>query len=380
MDKIFVKIASYRDAELPKTINSALSHATHPNRVTFGICWQYDEQTYLDLDPYIESSNIRVHQMYYESSKGCCWARHHTDQLYDGEKYMLQIDAHTRFAEDWDVKFIQMLESLDCEKPILSTYPAPFDYVDGEEQLFNDRGMQRLVLKKMKKDLTTIFGSTPVDDTSRPAPSQFLAAGQLFTYGQFCQEVEYDPELYFIGEEISLSARAYTQGYDFFCPNEDLLWHYYQHPMPLHSADHTKNQNLSAILRLQDLFLKDHNTLGKYGLGSVRSLADYERFADLDFYGSFNRKPERTHLKTKIPLNLSAIEQRDDYDYWIFTLRNIDDEEIYRQNLVGHDIPTRERSSLNIDLQLSDKPVSYTLLPHSKEHGYLPRHCEDYEF
>lgn len=290
MERIFVKIASYRDAELPKTINSALQSAKHSERVTFGICWQYDEETYLDLDPFVDLPNVRVHQTYYENSKGCCWARNQSDVLYDGEEYMLQIDAHTRFAQDWDERFITMLTSLDSAKPVLSTYPAPFEYVDGVENRLLDRGVQRLVLKKMFKNLTTVFETKQVSDHSSLAPSQFVAAGQIFAHGRFCEEVEYDPHLYYAGEEISLSARAYTHGYDFYCPNEDLLWHLYNHSMPVHSSDHQENQNEAAITRLQTLFLGDHKSLGKYGFGSVRSLAEYEKFSDLDFNAKFNRK------------------------------------------------------------------------------------------
>ncbi|MEO0367382.1 MAG: GlcNAc-transferase family protein [Pseudomonadota bacterium] len=78
-DQIFVQIASYRDAELPKTIRSALSNAAEPNRLTFGICWQYDKATYTDLDPYIEDSRFRIDQVYYEDGNGCCWARNRTN-------------------------------------------------------------------------------------------------------------------------------------------------------------------------------------------------------------------------------------------------------------------------------------------------------------
>ena len=37
---IFVSIASYRDQFLPGTIRAALEKAAHPERLTFGICWQ----------------------------------------------------------------------------------------------------------------------------------------------------------------------------------------------------------------------------------------------------------------------------------------------------------------------------------------------------
>lgn len=376
MDQIFVKIASYRDAELPKTIRSALKNAKYPKRVTFGICWQYDELTYLDLDPFIDSDNFRVYQTYYENSKGCCWARHQTDQLYGGEEYMLQIDAHTRFAPDWDERFISMLTSLDADKPVISTYPAPFKYIDGVEHQYTDRGMQRLQVKNFYRNLTTVFETKRLKDRSKPVKSKFLGAGQLFTYGRFCHEVEYDPELYFMGEEISLAARAYTQGYDFYCPNEDLLWHHYQHSMPVHSLDHADNQQSKAMERLRELFIEDSTKLGKYGFGTVRSLADYEEFAGLDFKERYYRKQIKTHLKATIPLDLSNIEERDDYDFWIFSLRNVDDDVIYRKDLKPHEFPSRQSPSITLDLELPDKPVSYGLWPHTTNDGYLTRQIE----
>lgn len=283
MDRVFVKIASYRDKELPLTIKSAIAKAKYPERLTFGICWQYDELGYLDLDPYLDHPQFRVMQTHYQNSKGCCWARHQSDLLYEGEEYTLQIDAHTRFAQDWDQRFIEMLEGLDSNKPLLTTYPAPFEYLKGVEHLYTDRGMQKLVLKRLRKDLTTILKTEQVPDTSVPVASDFIAAGQIFTYGRFCEEVLYDSQLYFCGEEISLSARAYTHGYDFFCPNEDLLWHLYNHSMPVHSGDHKNTQHQMAISRLNTLLVGDSNELGRFGLGNVRTLQEYQSLANLDF-------------------------------------------------------------------------------------------------
>ena len=39
---IFVSIASYRDKELIKTVNSCLSKAKNPENIKIGICWKYD--------------------------------------------------------------------------------------------------------------------------------------------------------------------------------------------------------------------------------------------------------------------------------------------------------------------------------------------------
>ena len=236
-ETIFVQIASYRDVELPRTIQSALDNATHPERLRFGICWQYDEYTLTDLDEYLTDARFRISQVHFEQSLGCCWARNQTNLLYRDETYTLQIDAHTRFIEGWDVQYIEMLCAIDAEKPLLTTYPPPFNMINDVEEQREPRNIQRLVLNRMDRNLTTIFKTVDVPDGSPPEASQFLAAGQIFTQGIFCREVEYDPNMYYSGEEISLSARAYTHGYDMFCPNKHLIWHLYRHKMPTHWRD-----------------------------------------------------------------------------------------------------------------------------------------------
>ena len=91
---IFVQIASYRDIELPFTVDSCLSTARHPERLRFGICWQYDAKTEEDLQHYQDDPRFRIDKIQYSESKGCCWARNRTNQLYREETYTLQIDAH----------------------------------------------------------------------------------------------------------------------------------------------------------------------------------------------------------------------------------------------------------------------------------------------
>ncbi len=183
MESIFIQIASYRDAELKKTVSSALKQAKHPDRLTFGICWQYDEVTYTDLDTYLTENCFRIDQVYYRDSGGCCWARNRTNLLYRDEDFTLQIDAHTRFAPDWDVILVDMLRSIDASKPILSTYPAPYEVINGMDSLYMDRGIQKLKLERLRRDLTTKQTTFNVDDIERPGKSQVLAAGMIFTLG-----------------------------------------------------------------------------------------------------------------------------------------------------------------------------------------------------
>ncbi|MBT6126360.1 MAG: hypothetical protein HOH70_14295, partial [Halieaceae bacterium] len=121
---IFVSIASYRDQFLPFTIRAALSRAAHPERLTFGICWQADENE--SLDEWLEDPRFRIRKYPYQSSLGYGWSRAEVQKLYAGEEYHLLIDSHTWFAEGWDDNLIKQLESKPSKKPILTTSSPPF--------------------------------------------------------------------------------------------------------------------------------------------------------------------------------------------------------------------------------------------------------------
>lgn len=373
METIFVQIASYRDGDLPLTIASCVENAQHPEKLAFGICRQYDEQTYTDLDEFLFDPRFRVHQVYYQASKGCCWARNITNTLYDNEKYTLQVDAHSRFASGWDDRFTDMLASTGDENAVLTTYPPPFTKSGGVETLHNDRGIQRLTLSRFNRDLTTVLGTEQVVAVGKPEKSRFIAAGLIFTFGRFCQDVEYDPELYFAGEEISLAARAYTHGYNFYYPNENLVWHRYRHPMPLHWSDNMDTQTEAhekAVKRLATLFLGDHTELGRYGLGKKRSLDEFETYAGINFFERANRQGIPTFYSDRIKLRVDDIKSLDDYEFWVFCLLNTDEEELYRSDIHDEAILSKRTAEIEVEAQLTDQPAKYMLWPKSRSEGW----------
>ena len=118
-----------------------------------------------------------------------------------------------------------------------------------------------------------------------PVPSRFLSAHFLFAPGCFVEEVPYDPDLYFLGEEITLTVRAYTHGYDLFHPSEVIVWHEYTREYRTkHWDDHLDSfgeQDAASRLRAGQ-FLVNPN-FGPYGCGRARTVAEYEAYAGLNF-------------------------------------------------------------------------------------------------
>jgi hypothetical protein len=74
----------------------------------------------------------------------------------------------------------------------------------------------------------------------RPLRARFLSGGFLFAPGSFINEVPYDPKLYFLGEEASMTVRAFIHGYDLFQSHETIVWHdYVRKDAVKHWDDHT---------------------------------------------------------------------------------------------------------------------------------------------
>jgi hypothetical protein len=335
--RILVTIAAYRDPELPNTIADAIAQAAYPEHLRFAICHQFDDETIGLLERWADDPRFSIDAVHHSESRGCGWARNRTFAMFDDEPYLLQIDAHTRFAARWDARFINMLESTGSGLPILTTYPSRYTIADDGKVVYDmEAGIQQLYVEEVRPDLTTLQRTRLPADLTRPGPSPTLAAGLIFTRGQFCRDVDYDPEIYFAGEEISLAARAFTSGYDLFHPTETLIWHLYDHDHPKHWEDHSTHStsHADAVARLRTLFQGDATTLGTYGLGSVRSLVEFERFAGIDL----GAVPTDIDGRLTIEIDRSLIEPRDDYAAFVVVLLDDCGNEVQRHDVVAPNV------------------------------------------
>ncbi|WP_066640975.1 GlcNAc-transferase family protein [Bordetella sp. H567] len=322
--RIFVQIASYRDPQLIPTLVDLIEQAAQPDALRVVVCWQHAQEE--TLDTFFASGfagargDVRgqypVHRLARAGaaielidvpqwqSRGACWARNLIQQRYQEEAYTLQLDSHHRFVPHWDAVLIEMLESLRTEspKPVLTTYLPAFDSRDDP----GSRVMLPAVLTFFKFDYDGIIllsgRYVAESEHTRPIPVAFYSAHFAFADGAFAREVRHDPGLFFYGEEISIAVRAYTHGYDFHCPHRLVAWHQYGcDGRSTIWQDHTEEakakgdvalvwaeRNDSARLRVRQLLgmdgvPSDRVDFAPYGLGTARSLAQYERYAGLCF-------------------------------------------------------------------------------------------------
>lgn len=267
---IFVQIASYRDPELPHTIQDAIEQADSPELLHFGVCWQYgpDEPPHSILgDHRVSAIGIPA-----EESKGCCWARHTLQGLYRGEDYTLQLDSHHRFVKGWDSMLINMHNSLPG-KPILTTY-APSYSPENNHRIDNPWIME---LDPNNTGEIPMFRPA-YSKHSKPKPTYFFSGHFAFAKGQWILDVPYDPELYFHGEEITMAARSWIQGYDLYHPHKVILWHEYTRKGRVKQWDDNKEwwkMDQSSKDKVKKILS------GEIQLGGTRTIEEYKTLAGI---------------------------------------------------------------------------------------------------
>lgn len=294
-DTIFVSLANYRDNETPHTLRSLFANAAKPERIRVGVLSQVVPGTDDDCLPIgVPASQLREIRVHAAESLGACWARSRIfEELLHGEAYVLQIDSHSRFEPGWDETFIDMLARCPTPRALLTTYPA--GYVPPQARgvpavtilaadKFNDMGV--LMVK------ARTIGS--FETMAAPLPAAFLSGNCLFGPSAAFRDVPYDRLLYFHGEEISMAARFWTHGWDLYAPDRCVMYHDYStdrgRPRNWEDRRDWVALNMRSFARVRHLFgieasrdpvvLRD---LAQHGLGSARTLAEYEAFADVDF-------------------------------------------------------------------------------------------------
>ena len=308
--RIFVSVAAFVDPELESTLRSAVAQAAEPHDLVFGVLNQTlspvaDRLALADLP-------VRLLQIRPEESHGVCWARSVVQTLYDNEPYFLQIDSHTLFAPQWDRHLRNALEELG-DRAILTAYPYGYTR-QGSEVLLDHTGPAQTTLVTRPVPHQTLRPDAPIlrfQSRHFPEPQTVLgshiSAGCLFTHGRFVQDVPYDPQGYFHGEEQGLTLRAFTRGWDLYHIPDIPLYHHYRkpgeshlghhwHPRWKHPPERLAYWERRAVARLRDLV---SGTLsGVWGLGTDRTLEDFFRISGIDYRTGTLTEPE--HLQGRL--------------------------------------------------------------------------------
>jgi glycosyltransferase involved in cell wall biosynthesis len=402
-ETIFVQIASYRDPELLPTIKDCLANAKYPENLRICIAWQHAEEDEWDnLDEYKNDPRFKIMDIHYKDAKGVCWARNRLQRHYNGEKYTLHLDSHHRFSKNWDETLINMLKGLQKKghkKPLLTAYlPGYFPNNDPEGRN-NEVWFTNCDRYMPEGPIFIAPGHVPNWETLKePIPARFYSGHFGFTLGEFTYDVPHDPELYFHGEETSISARAFTHGYDLFHPHIPVIWHEYTRDgkkrhwddhqfSPLDKASFKKYR---ALFGIDNESREDMDFVG-LDLGKERTLNEFERYIGVDFKGK--RIQKHTSDQKMLPIPKMTEEEwesnfvnrfkycidlykpsvpDEDYDCWVIAFKDKDGVEIARMDADKDEIarikqsnPTGQFYNIWREFDCLEHPKSWLLWPHS---------------
>jgi [Skp1-protein]-hydroxyproline N-acetylglucosaminyltransferase len=293
---IFISIPSFRDVLCNQTIESAISNAKHPERLAFGVYEQNDDPSETCVKDNVEKvrgrAKIRVRTVPSKEARGPTKARSQCFQLYKGEDVYVQIDSHSKFAKDWDVRAVKMLNGMPValDRGVISSHPIN-THIENWDTYDHSP-----VVKNVRIDDNGdfVFWGDLVklkageDDY---APSRTIGAGFMLAHRSVMEQVPIDPNLdgVFWGEELLYTARLYTRGIDVYGVPADgnIVGHVYGyegHKVPWDDKTFSWVENNDGRDRVKALLtgeLKDE----VYGMGEERTLAQFWDYVGLDYEG-----------------------------------------------------------------------------------------------
>lgn len=299
-DKILIEIAAYRDPDLVNTISSALIQANNPDRISFSICYQGDDLR--DYNLLKKFNHCKIKHLKDSETKGPCYARYLCQQMLDDENYVFQIDSHMRFVKHWDDKMITQLLSLNDKKATISFYPTnlinDMESVPVNDEVFDYPTLSNVNIAKCFHERGSYFisfNSIPHNNKDRLARSPFISAGNFFSFADAHREVLHDPEMCWYGDELPMSIRYYTYGWNNYCPTECYIYHKYLRKNRFIPKSYSmgKEREEKRLIQLLNLNHEDYD-MGKFGLGKQRTLKQFEEYAGIDFSKKLILKKNKT--------------------------------------------------------------------------------------
>lgn len=386
---IFVQLTSYRNFDVVPTVRDCIEKAKDREGLHFGIVLQQEEPIPSELN----HERIKVERVLPKDSPGHGWARKTAQSMYGGQDFTMQVDTGCRFAEGWDEELINALSIVGSERPIITNPANKFNPANNE--LENRDVSYKLQAFQFAFEFPS-FWPVAMKGALAPQKARSVSEHFLFTQGRHCTECAYDPVFYYSEIESAITLRSFTSGYDIFHHHKPFVFR--------NHASRPMNWTDDSEWWIKDKASKDQlaklvrGELTEYGLGSARSLRDFELYSGIDFIG---RALQRDTMQgTEPPCTFkddatweagymqdhaivvswdpSKVDNSEDYDYWLFAVEDANGATINRQDLRWErDRPALEKrvSSKKIFFKSAKvvKPAKIAIQPFSKSKGALSK-------
>jgi hypothetical protein len=197
---------------------------------------QDEDDKHPKLESLFELFNVKDYtykKIHYSESSGVGYARSLIQTfIRPQDEYFFQIDSHSQFKQNWDIQLLEDYKKCSeywGDPIILSSYPygylydefGNFEYTKFEnptsvKAIISDNESLRYACK-YREYTGNEFG----------VYSGYFCAGLVFGKTELFIETPYDPNIYFNGEEQTLSIRFYEKGVKIIAPPKNYMYHDY---------------------------------------------------------------------------------------------------------------------------------------------------------
>ena len=322
-DTIFISIASFNDPDCSSTIISAFENAANPDRIFIGIYQQINLDKYSDCLN-ISNINCPLHPLCHRiwqiniirvtesQAYGPTHGRYNADKLYNNETFYMIIDSHTWFRQNWDDIILQLWYSIENDYACITHYPKPWDsmkrdminwkkHPNGDSSILSYHicgSIYESSINKMPRNDGMCY--LQIKNMSKPILVPFFAAGFSFIKSHFRINVPFDPHTKYLfhGEEFQFATRLWTNGYDLYSPQFDIIFHRYSSENAKRGVKTFTNKmfkirdssekRVNYIWGLLDIRTPNDTNkanlieIQKYSLGNKRRIDQYWKFAGID--------------------------------------------------------------------------------------------------
>ncbi len=275
---IFVSIASYRDPKLHNTLDNLIKKCSNWKILRVVV---FEQNGYGDKSVDGMYECVEVIKTHYSNARGPYWARAIIQKFYKNEEYYLQIDSHTEFVDNWDIKLISMGRLLP-NPYVITQYPS-FKVRSG----LYIQGFSRV--DKMPR----IQSNYSVEQRYYPYTCKAWSACFSFSKGSIVRDAPYDEKLVdlFFGEEFDITLRLFTRGYFFYAPHIPIASSLFDRSYRRTFWQDNKIDSRNSVNELIRRIKCGHN------FGNTRSLSDYMEFADIEILFERMKKHSKAHRK-----------------------------------------------------------------------------------
>jgi hypothetical protein len=291
MSSIFIQIPSYHDFELKRTIVDAINKSSGKYFINFGVHICYYEKIDFDIP---DLPNVKYEISKAPNNIGVGMSRYIANSFYNGEDYYYQIDSHSRFETNWDDILVNnYIKNKNAgANPVLSAYPGAYEYNNGKLQILNNKAHVAYTdfIQELSFQGDLVPHQRAVGNFENNVFTKSVSAASIFSDGNISQ-IKPNPKIYFWGEEILTAIRLYTHGYDLMLPEAQNIYHlYYNHEIGYKNLrrqvgvdfpEKTADLDRESKKELEDIILNER--IDEYGLGSYRTLSNYQEYAKIDF-------------------------------------------------------------------------------------------------